>query len=279
MRPTWCSFVVALLLPLLAAAGQETRGNINGIVQDSGGVIPGAAVKITNTATSQTQQLVTNSSGYFEAGLLNPGTYEVRVELEGYKTLPQSGISLAVGQTVNLTLKLDVGQVSEEVTVVAQSALLDATTVSSGHNFDRQMVEGLPMFSNMPIMLSRFTPGVAPAEAEVQNIFQGYMEGTTSAAGGQIGTGSGFDSRNTATTTPSTAPPTTASAAASPARRTPIRLTFAKAQRCQRPSPSLAPAASTVEASSLSKPSGVCRSGLRAFLTFPSIDPVSSVSA
>ena len=53
------------------------------------------------------------------------------------------------------------------------------------------------MFSNMPIMLSRFTPGVAAAEAEVQNIFQGYMEGTTTAAGGQVGTGSGFDSRNT----------------------------------------------------------------------------------
>jgi hypothetical protein len=86
MRPTWCSFVVALLLPLLAAAGQETRGNINGIVQDSGGVIPGAVVKITNTATSQTQQLVTNSSGYFEAVLLNPGAYEVRVELQGTRS-------------------------------------------------------------------------------------------------------------------------------------------------------------------------------------------------
>src|ERR671912_737149 len=197
MRPTWWSFACALLLPLLAAAGQETRGNINGIVQDSSGVIPGATVRITNTATSQTQQLVTNSGGYFEAVLLNPGTYEVRVELQGYKTLTQSGISLAVGQTVNLTLTLDVGQLTEEVTVVAQSALLDATTVSSGHNFDRQMVEGLPMFSNMPIMLSRFTPGVAPAEPEVINVFQGYREGTTAAAGGQLGTGSGFDNRNT----------------------------------------------------------------------------------
>ncbi len=165
-------FLLAVLLPV-AAAGQETRGNINGIVQDSGGVIPGAAVRITNTATSQTQQLVTNSSGYFEAVLLNPGTYEVRVELQGYKTLTQSGIVLAVGQTVNLTLKLELGQISEEVTVVAQSALLDATTVSSGHNFDRQMVEGLPMFSNMPIMLSRFTPGVAPAQAQGENILQG----------------------------------------------------------------------------------------------------------
>ena len=196
MRRIGWVLLLAILLPV-AAAGQETRGNINGIVRDSGGVVPAATVRITNTATSQTQQLVTNSSGYFEAVLLNPGTYEVRVELQGYKTLTQSGISLAVGQTVNLTLTLDVGQLAEEVTVVAQSALLDATTVSSGHNFDRQMVEGLPMFSNMPIMLSRFTPGVAPAEAEVQNIFQGYMEGTTSAAGGQVGTGSGFDSRNT----------------------------------------------------------------------------------
>jgi hypothetical protein len=188
------------LVSLIVAAGaaaQETRGNINGIVQDSNGIIPGAVVRITNTDTSQTQQLVTNSKGYFEAVLLNPGTYAVRVELQGFKTYSQTGITLAVGQTVNLTVKLEVGQVSEEVSVVAEAPLLDTTTVSSGQNFDRRMVEALPMFSNMPIMLSRFTPGVAPANTDVQNIFQGYMEGTTSAAGGQVGTGSGFDSRNT----------------------------------------------------------------------------------
>jgi hypothetical protein len=187
--------VVAGVVPALSA--QETRGNINGIVQDSSGVIPGANVRITNTDTSQSQQLVTNSRGYFEAVLLNPGTYSVRVELRGFKTLTQTGIGLAVGQTVNLTLTLEVGQLTEQVTVTAQAPLLDATTVSSGLNFDRRLVEGLPIFSNMPVMLSRYTPGVAPAEADVQNIFQGYMEGTTSAAGGQLGTGSGFDSRNT----------------------------------------------------------------------------------
>src|SRR5512134_2847514 len=198
MRRHWWAFLLAVLLPLRAGA-QEIRGNINGIVQDQNGVVPGALVKITNTGTSQTQQLVTNSSGYFEAVLLNPGTYAVRVELQGFKTFVQSGISLAVGQTVSLTVTLELGQISEEVTVVAEAPLLDTTTVSSGQNFDRRMVEGLPMFSNMPIMLSRFTPGVVPgtAEAEVINVFQGYMEGTTAAAGGQLGTGSGFDNRNT----------------------------------------------------------------------------------
>ena len=189
--------LLACVLAALPAAAQETRGNINGVVQDQNGVVPGATVRITNTNTSQTQQLVTNNSGYFEALLLNPGTYAVRVELPGFRPLTQTGISLAVGQTLSLSLKLDVGQISEEITVTAEAPLIDTTTVSSGQNFDRRLVEALPMFSNMPIMLSRFTPGVAPAEAEVQNIFQGYMEGTTSAAGGQVGTGSGFDNRNT----------------------------------------------------------------------------------
>src|SRR5688572_16896544 len=189
--------LLAGVLAVSTAQAQETRGNINGVVEDAGGVVPGAIVRITNVDTGQTQQLVTSNRGYFEAVLLNPGTYAARVELQGFRTLTQTGISLAVGQTVSLTLKLEVGQLTENVTVTAEAPLIDTTTVSSGQNFDRRLVESLPMFSNMPIMLSRFTPGVAPAEAEVQNIFQGYMEGTTAAAGGQVGTGSGFDNRNT----------------------------------------------------------------------------------
>jgi hypothetical protein len=195
-RPLLWAVLLVVFAPLCGGA-QETRGNINGTVQDSGGVVPGAAVTLTNTETGRTHQALTNSRGYFEAILLNAGTYSIRIELQGYKTLSQTGLSLAVGQTMNLSLTMEVGQLTEEVTVKAESPLIDATTVSSGANFDRRMVDGLPMFSNMPIMLARFTPGVAPAEAEVQNIFQGYMEGTTQAAGGQVGTGSGFDSRNT----------------------------------------------------------------------------------
>jgi hypothetical protein len=196
MRRTWSAFLVSVLLPLTAGA-QETRGNISGTVRDSQAVIPGAAVKITNVDTKVSQNLFTNASGYFEAPLLNPGNYEVTVQQQGFKSALQKDIVLAVGQNVNLSFTLEVGGISEEVTVTAGSPLIDTTKVSSGQNFDRRMIEALPMFSNMPIMLSRLTPGVAPAEAEVQNIFQGYMEGTTNAAGGQVGTGSGFDSRNT----------------------------------------------------------------------------------
>ena len=199
MRMRQTIALLVMVLAALPAQAQEIRGNINGIVQDKSGVIPGAAVTVRNAETGQTQPLVTNARGYFEALLLNPGTYSVDVQVNGFKGYKQTNVAVAVGQTVSLTITLEVGQITEEVTVVAQSPILDTTTVSSGQNFDRRMVEGLPMFSNMPIMLSRFAPGVVPgtAEAEVINVFQGYMEGTTAAAGGQLGTGSGFDSRNT----------------------------------------------------------------------------------
>ena len=71
----------------LPASAQETRGNISGTVRTRPASIPGATVKITNVDTKQTQQLVTNSSGYFEAPLLNPGNYQVTVEMPGFKTI------------------------------------------------------------------------------------------------------------------------------------------------------------------------------------------------
>jgi hypothetical protein len=81
---------------------------------------------------------------------------------------------------------LEVGQVSEQVTVTAETPLLDTTAVSSGQNFDSRMVEGLPMFSNMPIMLTRFAAGVNPSTNQ-SLVSQGFADGTTQAAGGAIG--------------------------------------------------------------------------------------------
>jgi hypothetical protein len=189
--------LLSFLVAGSAGAQGDTRGNISGTVRDNEGIVPGATVKVVNVDTNVTTTLVTNSRGYYEAPLLNPSNYRVEVEMPGYKKSTRTGINLGVAQSYTVDFTLEVGQVTEQVTVSAEAPLLDTTTVSSGANYDQKMIDALPMFSNMPIMLSRFTPGVAPAEAVVQNIFQGYMEGTTSAAGGQVGTGSGFDNRNT----------------------------------------------------------------------------------
>ena len=175
-----------LVLATLPAAAQEVRGNISGTVKDAGGVVPGAAVTITNTDTGVAQHLVSNSNGYFEAPLLQPGNYSVSVELEGYKKVVRPGIVLGVGQQVSLPFTLDVGGISETITVSAESPLLDTSSVSSSQTFDSKMVEALPMISNMPIMLTRFAAGVNPTPTQTL-VSQGFADGTTTAAGEVVG--------------------------------------------------------------------------------------------
>ena len=124
-------WAIVLCIFAVPASGQEVRGNISGTVKDAGGVVPGAAVQITNTDTGISQRLITNGSGYFEAPLLQPGNYQVTVELEGYKKVTRPGIVLGVGQQVSLPFTLDVGGISETVTVTAEAPLLDTSSVSS----------------------------------------------------------------------------------------------------------------------------------------------------
>src|SRR5687767_6105186 len=117
--------VILLLIVALPVSAQEIRGNISGTVRDNTGVIPGASVRITNTDTGVTQELVTNGSGYFEAPLMQPGNYEVAVEMSGFKRAVQRGVILAVGQQMSVPITLEVGQLTEEVTVTAEAPLLD----------------------------------------------------------------------------------------------------------------------------------------------------------
>ncbi|HXH25514.1 MAG TPA: carboxypeptidase-like regulatory domain-containing protein, partial [Vicinamibacterales bacterium] len=165
-RLAWL-LVLSVLWPWSAAA-QETRGTISGTVSDSGGVIPGAAVTITNVETDVSLNLVTNESGYYEAPLLNPGTYSVTVQLAGYRTATRAGIVLGVGQQISVPFVLEVGAISDTITVRGEAPLLDTNTVSSGANFDSRLVDALPMFSNMPITLSRFAPGVNVNDQQTQ---------------------------------------------------------------------------------------------------------------
>jgi hypothetical protein len=185
MRRTFWLLVLGVLLPMTAVA-QETRGNISGTVRDSDGAVPGATVTITNVETSIRQTLITNQSGYFEAPLLNAGTYDVSVQMQGFKSAARNKIALGVGQQVTVPFTLEVGAITEEITVTAQSPVLDTNSVSSGANFDSRLVDALPMFSNMPITLSRFSPGLNVNDAQT-NVSQGYVDNTSLSAGSLLG--------------------------------------------------------------------------------------------
>jgi len=168
------------------ASAQETRGRISGTVRDNAGVIPGASIKITNTDTGVSQNLTTNESGYYEASFLNPGTYTVNVQMAGFKAAVRDKIALGVGEQLTVPFTLEVGQMSEEVVVRAETPLLNTTSLSSAARFDTHLVESLPMFSNMPITLARFAPSTNVNDAQTQ-VSQGYVDNTSLSAGSGLG--------------------------------------------------------------------------------------------
>ncbi len=183
-RAVWL-FVFGFLLPC-AVGAQETRGTISGTVRDNQGIVPGASVTLTNVDTNVSQNILTNSSGYFEAPLLNPGNYQVTVKVDGFKTAQRDKIVLGVGQQLTVPFILEVGAISEQIVVRAEAPLLDTNSVSSGANFDARLVEALPMFSNMPITLARFAPGVNVNDQQTQ-VSQGYVDNTSLSAGSALG--------------------------------------------------------------------------------------------
>jgi hypothetical protein len=177
---TSLSIVLVLCLAVAGALAQETRGTIAGrVVDEQGGAMPGVSVTITNVDTNVSTSLTTNSTGYYEAPLLLPGNYRVTAELTGFKTTVRSGVTLAVSQQIAVDLSLSVGTVSETVTVSGQAPILDTGVLTTGQNLDRRSVESLPMFSNMPVLLTRFVPGVN-SSAAVPYVAQGFVNRTSS---------------------------------------------------------------------------------------------------
>jgi len=185
-----CALLLALALAVVPASAQESRGNINGTVSDAQGVVPGADVRVVNVATNQTQRLITNGSGYFEASLLGTGEYRVTVELAGFATQNQT-VTLAAGQTLSLRVVMTVGGITEQVTVTAGAPLLDTSTVSSGQNYDKALIDGLPLLGNQPMMLSKFAQGVDAPDAQPL-IINGQVDAPTTASGDPLGGVGGF---------------------------------------------------------------------------------------
>ena len=115
--PTW--FAIAGLIFLLSATGllAQAVGSVTGTVKDATqAVIPGAEVTITNQETGRTQIALTSDRGVYRVGNLLPGQYEVKAALTGFKTAIGQ-VEVTVGDVVRVDLVLEVGEVSEVITV------------------------------------------------------------------------------------------------------------------------------------------------------------------
>lgn len=160
MRPI-VLFCALLTVGLGIAHAQESRGTIAGNVSDSqGAVIPGATVVVTNTETNMVSRSATNDTGYFVVSLLNPGIYTVSVEAPGFKKAVREGLQLNVGDRLEFAFQLEIGALTEAITVKAGAVMLETASASSGRLVDRRQLVELPFQDLNPFTLQALAAGM-----------------------------------------------------------------------------------------------------------------------
>jgi hypothetical protein len=156
-------FIAALLAFPAAIFGQANAVDaaVNGYVTDaSKRAIAGAQVKLANTATGVSQEMSTDSNGYYRFPLVPVGTYSLVVSCSGFQTSTTQGLVLNVGQEARLDISLAVGSESQTVQVDAGPDILDTGTSTVGAVLDRKETESLPILSRQAYNFLLLAPGV-----------------------------------------------------------------------------------------------------------------------
>ena len=184
-----CPCLAAVVALSTSAAAQETRGKISGTVRDSDGVVPGASVKITNTDMNVTKTVTTNESGYFEAPLLIPGSYAVSVQMPGYKSVDaQRHRRSASAKQLTVPFTLEVGQISEEILVTADTPLLDTSVaVIVGRQLRQRVWSRACRCSRTCRSRWRASRRARTSTMQQTQVSQGYVDNTSLSAGSGLG--------------------------------------------------------------------------------------------
>jgi hypothetical protein len=141
---------------------QEARGTIVGrVIDPSGAAVPGAAVEVLNKAMGTKTSLRTNDAGLYQASFLIPGIYQITVEVRGFKTFVRDGIEVRVNDRLEVNAPLQIGASDQNITVVAETPLLDTATASLGTVVDSRRVAELPVSYGDPFELISLATGVA----------------------------------------------------------------------------------------------------------------------
>ena len=157
------AFLTLSAATIPASAQNAALGNIAGIVRDnSGAVVPGATVVVTNPGTGASRTLTTDGEGHYAATFLQPGQYEVVLGGGTFGKVDRKGIAVTVGDTVTVDASLPNASVTTEVVVTSDAPLIDTDKVAVSQTVSETLVSNLPVngrrFDNFVLL----TPNVVP---------------------------------------------------------------------------------------------------------------------
>ena len=161
--------VLALALSASSAFAQAT-GQISGVVADnSGGVVPGVTVTAAESGTGVTRETVTGANGRYSFVSLRPTTYEIRAELAGFRTVRQTDVVLAANQNLTLNITLELGELSETVTVAGEAASVDISSSTIAEVVDSKRIVELPLNGRDAARLSMLVAGMVVTEVNQES--------------------------------------------------------------------------------------------------------------
>ncbi|HEV2274421.1 MAG TPA: carboxypeptidase regulatory-like domain-containing protein, partial [Acidobacteriaceae bacterium] len=168
---------VTTILNCHSVFAQIAAGSIVGIVRDpTGNVVSSAQVVLLNKATNQTFNATTNTLGYYSFPLLQPAVYQITVQAPGFKQFIQDNVQLDVAITLTINADLQVGEVSQSVTVTGQAPLLETQTSSLGQVISNKSVVNLPLNGRNAYGFAALVPGVVAPYGFTQTAFDEYND-------------------------------------------------------------------------------------------------------
>lgn len=141
--------VMAALATAAPALAQLDTATLIGTITDAqGAVLPGTTITARNTASGFIRATTAGADGGYRLAALTPGTYEVTAELQGFTPIRQQGVTLALGAQVVLNMTLQLGTLTEAVTVTAEVPIVETTTSVVQTTLNREQIDLLPIISS-----------------------------------------------------------------------------------------------------------------------------------
>lgn len=167
MRAVRLVFIFLILALVFAAyaSAQEATGKIVGTITDqTGAVVPGVHIVVTNTATHITRETTSDSSGYYQVLSLPIGNYTVSANQKGFNPVTTTASNLEINQSLKIDVKLQVGANTETVTVESTPATVETINPTMGSTISEREIANAPLNGRNVLDLALLQPGVLPAD-------------------------------------------------------------------------------------------------------------------
>jgi Carboxypeptidase regulatory-like domain/TonB-dependent Receptor Plug Domain len=176
-------FTLTMLIGLQPALAQNTgSATLRGTVKDpQGAIIRDATITLTNERTKDERQAKSSEEGNYTFTALSPGTYTIKTEAQGFKTMTQTGFAIETSDTKGFEIQMEVGPPTETVTVTAVSEQLQTETGSRENTLNSKQIDNLSIISRSALELLRILPGVvAPDNTTLESV--GFGSGSNANA-------------------------------------------------------------------------------------------------